>query len=214
MHGADVGATGAAAKELDALQKRRADLYQQIVDQVKREATRIAKERGFTIVFVNVFAARRRLRYDQRTHQRHRKPTRVKNSIHHPHRRSSAAAARRLRRGEARSDSSTLQRIVAQLAGVSELSEPAAGRRADHRVRPRERGERGKETRSPAEQKYAAITEQLTQQIRDAAAKIARQSSCKLVVTREGVGYGGVDITTDVEKALNITEKATPTPGL
>lgn len=57
LHGADVGATGAAAKQLDALQKRRSDLYQQIVEQVERDATRIAKDRGFTIVFVNVFAA-------------------------------------------------------------------------------------------------------------------------------------------------------------
>ena len=55
-HGADVGATGAAAKELDALQKRRDDLYKQIVDQVTREAARIAKDRGFSIVFDNVAA--------------------------------------------------------------------------------------------------------------------------------------------------------------
>ncbi len=39
------------------------------------------------------------------------------------------------------------------------------------------------------------------------------QRQLKLVLTREGIGYGGVDITGDVEKALNITEKATPTPG-
>ena len=63
------------------------------------------------------------------------------------------------------------------------------------------------------QQKYAKITDQLTQQIRDAATKIAQQKQLKLVVTREGIGYGGVDITGDVEKSLNITEKATPTPG-
>jgi Skp family chaperone for outer membrane proteins len=63
------------------------------------------------------------------------------------------------------------------------------------------------------EQKYTKITEQLTQQIRDAATKIAQQKQLKLVLTREGVGYGGVDITPDVEKSLNITEKATPSPG-
>ena len=63
------------------------------------------------------------------------------------------------------------------------------------------------------QQKYAKITDQLTQQIRDAATKIAQQKQLKLVLTREGVGYGGVDITADVEKTLNITEKATPTPG-
>jgi hypothetical protein len=57
LHGADVGATGAAAKELDALQKRRDALYKQIVDQITREATRIAKDRGFSIVFVNIAQA-------------------------------------------------------------------------------------------------------------------------------------------------------------
>jgi hypothetical protein len=57
LHGADVGATGAAAKELASLQKRRGDLYQQIVAQIQRDATRIAKERGLSIVFVNIWAA-------------------------------------------------------------------------------------------------------------------------------------------------------------
>lgn len=64
------------------------------------------------------------------------------------------------------------------------------------------------------ERKYAKVTDQLSQQIRDAAGKIASQRQLKLVLTREGIGYGGVDITADVEKALNITEKATPTPGM
>ena len=53
MHGADVGATGAAGKELTALRKRRADLYAQIVGQVQRDAARIAQDRGFSIVFIN-----------------------------------------------------------------------------------------------------------------------------------------------------------------
>jgi Outer membrane protein (OmpH-like) len=57
LHGADVGATGAAAKELQALQKRRGDLYQQIVAQAERDARRIAKDQGFSVVFVNVWAA-------------------------------------------------------------------------------------------------------------------------------------------------------------
>lgn len=62
------------------------------------------------------------------------------------------------------------------------------------------------------QRKYARITDQLTAQIRDAATKIATQKSLKLVVTREGIGYGGVDITPDVEKSLDITEKASPAP--
>ena len=61
--------------------------------------------------------------------------------------------------------------------------------------------------------KYAKITLQLTQQIKDAAGKIAQDKQLKLVVTREGIGYGGVDITPDVEKSLNITEKSSPAPS-
>jgi Skp family chaperone for outer membrane proteins len=63
------------------------------------------------------------------------------------------------------------------------------------------------------QRKYSKVTDALSQQIRDAAGKIASQRQLKLVLTREGIGYGGVDITSDVEKSLNITEKATPTPG-
>lgn len=66
---------------------------------------------------------------------------------------------------------------------------------------------------SQLQQKYSKVTDRLSQQIRDAAGKIAQQRNLKLVLTREGIGYGGVDITADVEKALNITEKPTPTPG-
>jgi len=61
--------------------------------------------------------------------------------------------------------------------------------------------------------KYSKITLQLTDQIKAAAGKVAADKKLELVVTREGVGYGGTDITPDVEKAMNITEKATPTPG-
>lgn len=63
------------------------------------------------------------------------------------------------------------------------------------------------------EQKYGAITIQLTNQLRDAAKKIALQKGLTLVVTRAGVGYGGVDITPDVEKVLGVTEKPTPSPS-
>ena len=63
------------------------------------------------------------------------------------------------------------------------------------------------------QKKYAGITNDLTKQIRDAATKVAQQKNMTLVVTKEGVGYGGVDITKDVEKAMNITDKGTPAPS-
>jgi len=54
---------------------------------------------------------------------------------------------------------------------------------------------------------------QLTDQIRAAAAKVAAKKNLKLVLTREGVGYGGTDITAEVEKDLGITETASPKPS-
>ena len=86
---------------------------------------------------------------------------------------------------------------------------------ADERTITNGRGSRGQKLRATLamQQKYAKITEQLTQQIRDASTKIAQQRRLQLIVTREGVGYGGVDITGDVEKSLNITEKTTPAPS-
>lgn len=61
--------------------------------------------------------------------------------------------------------------------------------------------------------KYASLSQQLVKQVQDAAAKVAQQKNLKLVVTREFVGYGGVDITPDVEKAMGITETASPSPS-
>lgn len=54
--------------------------------------------------------------------------------------------------------------------------------------------------------KYSRISDQLVAQIKDAAQKVAQQKNMKLVLTREFVGYGGTDITPDVEKILGITE--------
>lgn len=51
---------------------------------------------------------------------------------------------------------------------------------------------------------------ELTNDVRDAAQQVATAKQLHAVVTRQFVGYGGVDITADVEKALNITESATP----
>jgi Skp family chaperone for outer membrane proteins len=61
--------------------------------------------------------------------------------------------------------------------------------------------------------KYAGLLNQLVTQVKDAAAKVAQQKNMRLVVTREVVGYGGTDITTDVEKQMGITESASPSPS-
>ncbi|MDE2482284.1 MAG: OmpH family outer membrane protein [bacterium] len=57
LHGADVGATGAAAKELKDLQQRHDALQQQMIAQIQSEAKRIASEMGFSVVLDSVDAA-------------------------------------------------------------------------------------------------------------------------------------------------------------
>ncbi len=57
LHGADVGATGVAAAELATLQKRHDQLTGQMADQLKTEAARLAKQRGFSVALVGVKAA-------------------------------------------------------------------------------------------------------------------------------------------------------------
>ena len=46
----------------------------------------------------------------------------------------------------------------------------------------------------------------------DAANKVAGDKHLTYVFTRQYVGYGGVDITPDVEKILKIEEKPSPSP--
>jgi Skp family chaperone for outer membrane proteins len=53
---------------------------------------------------------------------------------------------------------------------------------------------------------------ELTNDVRTAAQQVANDKHLKFVFTQQFVGYGGVDITGDVEKVLNITERATPAP--
>ncbi len=62
------------------------------------------------------------------------------------------------------------------------------------------------------QQRYVEMQNEVTGDIRNAAAQIATQKNYKLVVTRQFVGYGGVDITADVESILKITEKS-PQPA-
>jgi Skp family chaperone for outer membrane proteins len=66
--------------------------------------------------------------------------------------------------------------------------------------------------RAELQQRFAQYQREITGDIASAAAQVANQKKLKMVFTRQGVGYGGVDITSDVEKLLNISEKATPKP--
>ena len=62
------------------------------------------------------------------------------------------------------------------------------------------------------EQRFAQDQTELSGEVTDAAKQVAAQKGLRYVFTRQYVGYGGVDITPDVEKILNIEEKATPQP--
>ena len=55
--------------------------------------------------------------------------------------------------------------------------------------------------------RYAAMQNEVTSDVRGAAQRVASDKHLTLVVTRQFVGYGGTDITPDVEKILQIVEK-------
>ncbi len=57
LHGADGAAVGAAGKELADLQHQRDDLYNKMVDQIKRDAGQVAAKRGLQVVFMSIEAA-------------------------------------------------------------------------------------------------------------------------------------------------------------
>jgi hypothetical protein len=56
--------------------------------------------------------------------------------------------------------------------------------------------------------RYVEMQNEVTSDVRNAAQRVASEKHFTLVVTHQFVGYGGVDITPDVEKILNITEKS------
>jgi Skp family chaperone for outer membrane proteins len=60
-------------------------------------------------------------------------------------------------------------------------------------------------------QHFVKMQQEVTNDVRAAAEQVANQRHFKLVITHEFVGYGGTDITPDVEKILKITEKS-PSP--
>ncbi len=66
--------------------------------------------------------------------------------------------------------------------------------------------------RAVLQKRFAQDQIELTNDVRGAAQQVAAQKHLTYVLTRQYVGYGGVDITPDVEKILNIVEKPSPTP--
>lgn len=60
--------------------------------------------------------------------------------------------------------------------------------------------------------RYDEMQDEVTGDVRRAAEQIAVQRRFKLVAAREALGYGGIDITADVEKVLKISE-ASPKPN-
>jgi len=60
-------------------------------------------------------------------------------------------------------------------------------------------------------QRFVDMQNEVTGDVRNAAEQVANEKHFKLVVTRQFVGYGGTDITADVERILKITE--TPPSG-
>jgi Skp family chaperone for outer membrane proteins len=62
------------------------------------------------------------------------------------------------------------------------------------------------------QERFVQAQNELAGEVSDAAKQVAAQKGLKYVFTRQFVGYGGVDITSDVEKILKIEEKATPKP--
>jgi Skp family chaperone for outer membrane proteins len=62
------------------------------------------------------------------------------------------------------------------------------------------------------QQRYVSAQRELTDDVSSAAQQVAKDKGLTYVLTRQYVGYGGIDITTDIEKILKIDEKATPAP--
>lgn len=58
------------------------------------------------------------------------------------------------------------------------------------------------------QQRYVSMQNEVSGDVRNAAAQVADAKHYRLVVTRQFVGYGGNDITADVESILKIVEKS------
>jgi len=68
------------------------------------------------------------------------------------------------------------------------------------------------QARAQLQERFAKAQSELSHDVSDAAKQVAADKHLAYVLTRQYVGYGGVDITADVEKILKIEEKPSPTP--
>ena len=71
-------------------------------------------------------------------------------------------------------------------------------------------GERARQM-ADVQRRFQTNQAELTADVRAAATQVAGNRHLRFVLTAESIGYGGVDITPDVEKALQIVETS-PSP--
>jgi Skp family chaperone for outer membrane proteins len=68
------------------------------------------------------------------------------------------------------------------------------------------------QARAQLQQRFAQAQSELSTDVSAAAKQVAADKHLTYVFTRQYVGYGGVDITSDIEKILKIEEKPSPSP--
>jgi len=67
--------------------------------------------------------------------------------------------------------------------------------------------------RAKLQDRYVQFQNEIAADLSNASQQVASEKHLTMVFTRQATGYGGVDITPDVEKILKIDEaKATPAP--
>ncbi len=66
--------------------------------------------------------------------------------------------------------------------------------------------------RAALQARFNQAQSELTSDVSNAAKQVAADRHLSFVFTRQYVGYGGVDITPDVEKILKIDDKSSPAP--
>ncbi len=62
------------------------------------------------------------------------------------------------------------------------------------------------------QERFVSAQRELTDDVSNAAQQVAKDRGLTYIFTRQYVGYGGVDVTGDIEKILKIDEKASPSP--